>query len=71
MLIAPNQLLPGTPAHTERMRIIDAYMSGAFRPTSVLDFEYTGKVRGSLAEEALMALLRLITHAKPIARTRQ
>jgi len=71
MLIAPNQLSPGTPAHTERMRLIDAYLSGASRPASVLDFEYTGRVRGSRAEEALMALLRLITDAKPVASTRQ
>lgn len=71
MLIAPNQLSPGTPAHTERMRLIDAYLSGAYRPASVLDVEYDGKARGSTAEEMLMALLRLITDAKPAGSARQ
>jgi membrane peptidoglycan carboxypeptidase len=71
MLIAPNQLSPGTPAHAERMRQIDAYLSGAYRPASVLDVEYDGKVRGSPAEEMLMVLLRLITDAKPAGNARQ
>lgn len=71
MLIAPNQLLPGTPAHAERMRHIDAYLSGAYRPASVLDVEYDGKACGSPAEEALMVLLRLITDATPRVATSQ
>jgi membrane peptidoglycan carboxypeptidase len=73
MLIAPNQLLPGTPAHAKRMRHIDAYLSGAYRPTSVLDVEYDGKAKasGSPAEEMLMSLLRLITDAKPAGSARQ
>jgi membrane peptidoglycan carboxypeptidase len=71
MLIAPNHLSPGTHAHAERMRHIDAYLSGAYRPTSVLDVEYDGKARGSAGEEVLMAVLRLITDAKPVADTRQ
>ena len=65
MLIAPNQLPPGSPAHAERMRRIDAYLSGQVQPASVLDVRYDGKAHGSLGEEALMALLRVITNAQP------
>ena len=71
MLIAPNQLAPGTPAHAERMRHIDAYLSGAYHPISVLDIEYDGKTHGSLAEEMFMAMLRLITDAKPVVSAQQ
>lgn len=71
MLIAPDHLSPGTPAHAERMRRIDAYLSGVYRPVGVLDVEYDGRVRGSRAEEMLMALLRLVTDAKPVAGARQ
>lgn len=67
MLILPNQLAPGTPAHAERMQHIDAYLSGSYRPKSVLDVEYDGKTRGSPSEEIFMAALRLITDAKPVA----
>ena len=70
MLIAPNHLSPGTPAHAERMQRIDAYLSGAYRPTSVLDVEYSGKARGTPAEEVFMAFLRLVTDAKPVATTK-
>jgi hypothetical protein len=65
MFIAPDYLVPGTSAHAERMRRIDAYLSGAYRPLSVLDVEYNGRVRGPLAQELLMAFLRLLTDAKP------
>jgi hypothetical protein len=69
--MAPNRLAPGTPAHAERMRRIDAVLSGAYRPASVLDVEYDGKLRGSPAEVLLMAVLRLVNDAKPAAGSRQ
>ena len=65
MLIGPNHFVPGSPAHAERMRRVDAYLSGTYRPSSVLDVEYDGKLRGTLAEELLMALLRVVTEAEP------
>ncbi len=65
MLIAPNRLVPGTFANAERMRRIDAYLSGTYRPAGVLDVEYNGMTRGTTAEEMLMALLRLVTDARP------
>lgn len=67
MLAAPNRFVPGSPAHAERMSRIEAYLSGAYRPRSVLDVEYDGKARGTIGEEALMAFLRLIVDAKPPA----
>ena len=66
MLVAPHQLAPGTPAHARRMQRIDAYLSGAYRPMAVLDVDYDGKARGSLAEEMFMLLLRLVADAKPV-----
>jgi membrane peptidoglycan carboxypeptidase len=65
MLIGPNTFKPGTPAHIERMRRISSYLSGKYRPMSVLDVEYNGKQHGTLAEEALMIFLRIITDAGP------
>jgi membrane peptidoglycan carboxypeptidase len=69
MLIAPNVYAPGSPAHTQRMRRIQAYLSGAYRPLCVLDTEYDGKTRGTVAEEALMAVLRIVTDASPRAKS--
>lgn len=63
MLVAPNHFTPGSPAHAERMRRINAYLAGAYRPKCVLDVEYNGKTRGTVTEEALMIVLRLITEA--------
>ena len=57
--------MPGTPAHEERLRRVQAYLTGAYRPASVLDVQYDGKQHGTAAEEALMAALRLITDARP------
>jgi len=68
MLAAPNRFVPGSPAHAERMRRIEAYLSGAYRPMCILDVEYDGKARGTIGEEALMIFLRLITDARPAAR---
>lgn len=65
MLIAPNKYKPGTTAHSTRVERIQAYLSGAYQPKSVLDTEYNGTEQGSLSEEALMALLCLMTEAKP------
>lgn len=65
MLISPNTLKPGTPASDERVQRISAYLNGKIHPASLLDEEYTGKQQGSVAEEALMMFLRLITEAKP------
>jgi membrane carboxypeptidase/penicillin-binding protein len=65
MLIAPDAYVPGTPAHAERMKRIAAYVSGAYHPLCVLDAEYDGRTSGTVAEEALMAALRLVTDARP------
>lgn len=65
MLPAPNRFIPGSPAFAERMKRIEAYLSGAYHPMCVLDVEYDGKTRGTFGEEALMMTLRLITDAKP------
>ena len=65
MLISPNTLQPGTAAHAERMQHIHAYLAGDIQPASLLDVEYNGKQHGTPAEEALMALLRLVTEANP------
>lgn len=67
MTISPNTLKPGTPESAERVARIKAYLAGKVAPASVLDVEYVGKTRGSLAEEALMAFLRLVTEAAPAA----
>lgn len=66
MLVAPNHFTPGSSAHAERMRRINAYLAGAYRPRCVLDVEYNGKTRGTVAEETLMLMLRIITDARPI-----
>jgi len=65
MLIGPNAYKPHTPANKERVKRIHRYLSGEYRPTSLLDVDYNGKRHGTLAEEALIALLRIITDAKP------
>ena len=69
MLIAPNLYVPGSPAHAGRMSRIDAYLAGRHRPASVLDVEYDGRTGGTPAEEALMAVLRLATDARPATRS--
>jgi membrane peptidoglycan carboxypeptidase len=65
MIIGPNAYKPGTPAHAERVKRIRAYLSGQYRPAAVLDTDYDGTQRGSLADELCMAILRLLTDAKP------
>lgn len=65
MLIAPNKLKPDTPANNVRVKRIKAYLSNSYQPKSVLDFEYNETLSGTYSEEALMALLRLITDADP------
>jgi membrane peptidoglycan carboxypeptidase len=65
MHIRPDALKPGTIASVERVQRIHRYLSGQYRPAGLLDVEYKGVQRGTLAEEALMVLLRLITNARP------
>ncbi|WP_321495056.1 biosynthetic peptidoglycan transglycosylase [uncultured Desulfobacter sp.] len=65
MLIGPNALKPGTEANTERVLRIKKYLSGQYKPAGLLDVDYNGKRHGTIAEEALMAFLRLITNARP------
>jgi membrane carboxypeptidase/penicillin-binding protein len=65
MTISPNTLKPGSAANLVRVQRIRDYMSGKVRPASVLDVEYNGKPNGTLAEEALMFLLRVVTKAGP------
>jgi membrane peptidoglycan carboxypeptidase len=65
MLIGPNTFKPGTPAHAERMQRIHVYLSGKYQLAGLLDVEYNGKRHGTPSEEALMALLRIITDAHP------
>jgi membrane peptidoglycan carboxypeptidase len=65
MLIGPNYLKPGTPAHDERVKLVQAYLAGRYQPDGLLDVEYKGKPKGSLSQEALMVLLRLVTDARP------
>jgi hypothetical protein len=48
-----------------RVKRIKAYLSNSYQPKSVLDFEYNETLNGTYSEEALMALLRLITDADP------
>jgi membrane peptidoglycan carboxypeptidase len=65
MLIGPNYFRPGTAAHNERVKLVQAYLAGRYQPDGLLDVEYKGKPRGTPAQEALMALLRLVTDAQP------
>jgi membrane peptidoglycan carboxypeptidase len=65
MTISPETLKPGTANSATRVARIKRYLAGEVVPASVLDFEYVGKPRGTAAEEGLMALLRLVTHANP------
>lgn len=65
MTISPDTLKPGTANSATRVARVKRYLAGEVGPASVLDFEYVGKPRGSMAEEALMAFLRLVTHADP------
>jgi len=63
MMISPATLQPGTRASVTRVARIKKYLAGEIAPASVLDVEYIGKPGGTLPEEALMAFLRLLTHA--------
>jgi membrane carboxypeptidase/penicillin-binding protein len=65
MTISPETLKPGTANSATRVARIKRYLAGELVPASVLDFEYVGKPRGTVAEEALMSFLRLVTHADP------
>lgn len=65
MHIGPNVLRPGTAANEERVQRIRMYLSGKYQPAGVLDVDYKGKQHGTLAEETLMAFLRLVTNARP------
>jgi membrane carboxypeptidase/penicillin-binding protein len=65
MTISPNTLKPGSTANIVRVQRIRDYMSGKVRPASVLDVEYNGKLNGTLSEEFLMSLLRVVTDASP------
>jgi len=61
MHIGPNALKPGTTANKERVERIKRFLSGQYQPAGLLDTDYKGKRHGTLAEEALMAFLRLVT----------
>jgi membrane peptidoglycan carboxypeptidase len=65
MHIGPNALKPGTSANAERVQRIQRYLSGQYQPAGLLDVEYKGKQHGTLAEEALIAFLKLVTNARP------
>lgn len=65
MPIGPNAFKPGTAASAERVERIRLYLSGAYKPAGLLDVEYNRRKKGSLAEETLMMLLRLVTDASP------
>lgn len=65
MTISPETLKPGTANSATRVARIKRFLAGDVVPASVLDFEYVGKPNGTAAEEALMAFLRLVTHADP------
>ncbi len=65
MLIGPNYFKPGTPAHDERVKLVQAYLAGRYQPDGLLDVEYKGKPQGTPAQEALIALLRMVTDARP------
>ena len=61
----PDALKPGTAANRERVRRVQSYLSGQYRPVGLLDVGYDGKRRGSLAEWVLIAFLRLVTSSPP------
>ncbi len=65
MLIGPNYFKLGSPAHDERMKLVQAYLAGRYQPDGLLDVEYKGKPQGAPAQEALIALLRVVTNAQP------
>lgn len=71
MTISPETLKPGTANSATRVARIKRFLAGDVVPASVLDFEYVGKPRGTVAEEALMAFLRLVTHADPSSAGRE
>jgi membrane peptidoglycan carboxypeptidase len=61
MTVSPDTLKPGSDASAKRVERIKRYLNGQMVPASVMDFDYLGTTRGTVAEEALMVLLRLIT----------
>ena len=65
MTISPNDLKPGTLRATTRVARIKRVLAGEVAPASLLDVQYVGLQRGSMAEEALLSFLRLVTHANP------
>ncbi len=65
MHISPDRMQPGTSENMRRVQRIQAYLSGNYQPASLLDIDYDEKQHGTLAEEALVLFLRLITDAKP------
>ena len=65
MHIRPNDLKPDSEANIERVTRIKSYLSGEYKPVSVLDVDYNGKQNGTLSEELFMAFLRLIVNANP------
>jgi membrane peptidoglycan carboxypeptidase len=65
MLIGPNYFKPGSPALNERVKLVQAYLAGRYQPDGLLDVEYKGKPQGTPAQEALIALLRMVTDAQP------
>jgi hypothetical protein len=56
---------PGTAANRTRVERIHRVLVGELKPVSLLDADYTGRTHGTLPEEALIALLRAITNARP------
>lgn len=65
MTISPNRLKPHTQESAQRVERAKQYLAGAIAPASVLDVEYTGKLSGTRSEEAMMSVLRVLTHATP------
>lgn len=60
MLKAPNALKPRTPAHQQRLRAIEAYLSGKIAPASVLDVGYEGQQLDRLPQKIMVSFLRIL-----------
>jgi membrane peptidoglycan carboxypeptidase len=65
MPMDPNYFKPGTPAHDERVKRVQAYLARQYQPDGLLDVEYKGKPQGTAVQEVLIALLRILTDARP------
>lgn len=64
MLINPNGLKPGTQRNHDRVRRIQQYLNGDYRPLGVADLEYDGVARRwRLHERLVLGMLALITGA--------